>query len=61
MDMEVNWPKATVSVELTRQAVQDAPLYNSSEKLTREQELEIFKYYGRVRCWEDEVECEKAK
>jgi sporulation protein YlmC with PRC-barrel domain len=57
----VNWPEATVSISLTRQAVQGSPPYNSSEQLTREQELEIFKYHGRIGYWEDEVESEKQK
>lgn len=58
---EVNWQESTVSVSLTRQAVQDAPTYNSAEQLTREQELEIFKHYGWVGYWADEVKWEKEK
>lgn len=58
---DVTWPEATVSVNLTRQAVQDAPPYNSAEQLTREQELDIFKHYGRTAYWADEMEREKAK
>ena len=58
---DVIWPAATVSVNLTRQAVQDAPPYNSAEQLNREQELGIFKHYGRTGYWADEVEREKAK
>jgi len=56
---DVNWQEATVSVSLTRQAMQDAPTYNSAEQLTREQELEIFKHYGWVGYWADEVKWEK--
>lgn len=58
---DVTWQDATVSINLTRQAVQDAPPYNSAEQLTREQELEIFKHYGRIGYWADEVELEKTK
>ncbi len=58
---DVIWPEATISVNLTRQAVQDAPPYSSSEQLNREQELDIFKHYGRTGYWADEAEREKAK
>jgi len=58
---DVVWPEATISVNLTRQAVQDAPPYNSAEQLNREQELGIFKHYGRTGYWADEAEREKEK
>ena len=58
---EVIWSDGTISVNLTRQAIKDAPPYNSAEQLNREQELGIFKHYGRAGYWADEVEREKEK
>ncbi len=58
---EVIWSEGTISVNLTRQAIKDAPPYNSAEQLNREQELDIFKHYGRTGYWADEVEREKTK
>ena len=58
---DVIWPEATVTVNLTRQALQNAPPYNSAKQLTREQELDIFNHYGRTGYWADEAEREKAK
>jgi hypothetical protein len=49
-----------VSVNLTRQAVKDAPPYDSMAQLNREQEVNIFKHYGHHGYWEDEVKREAA-
>jgi hypothetical protein len=43
----VNWLDSKVSVDLTRQAVKDAPEYDSTAALNREQELHIHKHYCR--------------
>jgi hypothetical protein len=58
---DVIWPKTSISVNLTRQEVQDAPPYNSAEQSNREQELDIFKHYGRTGYGANEVERKKAK
>ncbi|MHB1188915.1 PRC-barrel domain-containing protein [Thiobacillus sp.] len=52
---KVSWSDTTVSVDLTRQAVKDAPAYDSAAKLNREQEVNIFKHYGHPGYWEDEA------
>jgi hypothetical protein len=52
---KVSWSDTTVSVDLTRQAVKDAPAYDSAAQLNREQEVNIFKHYGHPGYWEDEV------
>ena len=57
---DVNWFEATVSVDLTRQAVKDAPPYNTAAQLNREQELGIYKHYGRTGYWADGVKSEAA-
>ena len=51
---DVRWRDSTVSVNLTRQAVKNAPSYDSTEQLNREQEKDIYKHYGRRGYWTDE-------
>lgn len=51
----VSWFDETVAVELTRQAIRDAPIYDSSVPLDRDQELRIFTHYGRASYWESET------
>lgn len=50
---EVRWSDSTVSVNLTRQAVQDAPLYDSAALLDRDKEISIHQHYQRKGYWED--------
>lgn len=52
---EVSWDKATVSVDLTRQAVQDAPPYDSTLLLDRKQELQIYAHHRRSGYWANEM------
>lgn len=52
---DVSWEKGTVAVDLTRQAVKDAPAYDSSAKLDRSHEIDIHRHYGRRGYWADEV------
>lgn len=47
----VSWSDAKVSVDLTRQAVKDAPLYDSAAQLDRQQEQAIYEHYGRPGYW----------
>lgn len=56
----VSWADATVSVNLTRQAVKDAPPYDSAAQLDREQEMGIYEHYGRRGYWADEARREDA-
>ncbi len=51
----VDWRDSTVSVDLSRQAVKDAPEYTSIEMLNREQELRIHQHYGRIGYWRREA------
>lgn len=48
---DVSWPEATVSVDLTRQTVKDAPPYDSATGLDRQQEQGVYEHYGRPGCW----------
>lgn len=51
----VSWTEATVSVDLTRQAVKEAPTYDSTAQLDRTQEMDIHEHYGRPGYWAAEV------
>lgn len=51
----VSWHDTTVSVNLTRQAVKDAPPYDSATQMDRDQEMGIFKHYGRPGYWTEDV------
>ena len=51
----VNWFDNTVSVELTRQAVKDAPPYDSTVHLDREWEEGIYKHYDRHGYWTNQL------
>lgn len=57
---EVSWGGATVSVNVTRQAVQGAPPYDSAGLLNRLQEMGIYDHYGRSGYWVDNVKSEAA-
>ncbi|MCP8687518.1 PRC-barrel domain-containing protein [Marinobacterium sedimentorum] len=50
---DVSWPDAKVSVNLTRQAVKDAPAYDSAAQLDRKQESDIYEHYSRPGYWEN--------
>jgi uncharacterized protein YrrD len=47
----VSWPEATVSVDLTRDAVKAAPPYDSAAQLDRQQEQGIYEHYGHAGYW----------
>ena len=47
----VSWADARVSVNLTRQAVKDAPPYDSDAQLDRQQEQAIYEHYGHPGYW----------
>jgi len=58
---DVSWADATVSVDLTRRAVKDAPPYDSTAQLEREEESGIYKHYGRPGYWAAEPKREGAR
>jgi hypothetical protein len=48
---EVSWSDASVSVDLTQQAIKDAPPYDASKQLEREQEIAVYEHYDRTGYW----------
>jgi hypothetical protein len=47
----VNWESSSVSVNLSRQSVQDAPPYDAATPLDREAEEGLHEHYGRTGYW----------
>ena len=57
----VSWPERTVSVNLTRESVKDAPSYHSVGALDRDSEISLHKHYKRAGYWADEVKFENPQ
>jgi hypothetical protein len=51
---DISWLDTTVSVALTRQAVKDAPPYDSAMPPSREEEAVLYQHHGRAGYWADE-------
>lgn len=51
----VNWADETVSVDLTQQAVKDAPAYDPTTPLDRQREIDVHAHYGRAGYWADDL------
>jgi len=49
----VDWTESSVWVDLTREAIRNAPAWDPAVALTREYEEQLFDYYGRRKYWED--------
>ncbi|MFZ0257739.1 MAG: PRC-barrel domain-containing protein [Gammaproteobacteria bacterium] len=43
---QVSWGSKEISVNLTREAIESAPAYNSSKPITSDYEIELYKHYG---------------
>jgi hypothetical protein len=48
----VNWSHSDVSVELSREVLKGAPIYDPAQPLDRGQEANLFEYYGRPGYWQ---------
>jgi hypothetical protein len=49
----VRWSDQTVSVDVSREFIKNAPVYDADAELTREWELSLYKHYGRPGYWYD--------
>jgi len=58
---DMSWLDTTVSVKLTRQAVKDAPPYDSAVPLDRDREIGLYKHHDRTGYWADEVKLENPR
>lgn len=50
---DISWIDATVSIELTRQAVKNAPRFDGKTLPDRAQERDLHEHYGRVGYWDE--------
>lgn len=55
---EISWSASTLSVDTTRQAVQDAPPYDSVAEVNRRLEIVIYRHYDRMGYWMSDVDPE---
>jgi hypothetical protein len=51
---DVSWDQSKVHVSLTREQVRNAPLYDPSVPINRDEEIGIFEHYARVDYWSRE-------
>jgi hypothetical protein len=49
----VNWPDSTVTVNLRREQVKDAPPYDASQPFDRDSEGALYRHYNRNGYWRD--------
>ncbi|MBD3335314.1 MAG: PRC-barrel domain containing protein [Candidatus Eisenbacteria bacterium] len=49
---ELSWEEGRVSVDLTKESIQDSPEYDSSRPVERDYEKSLYEYYGRPRYWD---------
>jgi uncharacterized protein YrrD len=50
----ISWADSAVSVDLPRQAIKDAPQYDSNVVFDRTLEMELYAHYGRAGYWTQE-------
>jgi PRC-barrel domain protein len=48
---DVSWSHSKVSIDLSREALKEAPQYDATAPLDRGQETDLFEYYGRLGYW----------
>lgn len=49
---EINWPKRSVVVDLSREAIRSAPAYDPKSVISRDYEIALFEHYARRKYWE---------
>ena len=52
---DLSWPDSEFRVNVTRQAIKDAPEYDTSVPLDRDMEEGMHAHYGRPGYWADET------
>lgn len=50
---EPDWEKRTFQVRLTREQVRESPGVDTEKPVTRQQEIAMREYWGRLACWVD--------
>jgi hypothetical protein len=57
---EVRWDDQTVSIDLKRQTVKNAPPYDSTEELNRKLEIGLYRHYDRSGYWSEDQTVEES-
>lgn len=47
----MSWAERSVAVDLTREALKQAPWFDPASPRSREMEAAVFKHHGRAGCW----------
>lgn len=50
----ISWADSKVNLKLSRQAIQDSPLFESTAELNRQYELDLYRHYQHSGYWEQE-------
>lgn len=48
---QISWPERSLSLDLSREVLQNAPPYDENQPINREYELQLFHYYGKEIYW----------
>ncbi|UZJ57970.1 PRC-barrel domain-containing protein [Pseudomonas sp. KU26590] len=51
----VDWSEETVAVEMNREAIKTAPVYDPSKYLNRQDEVQLYAHHGRRPYWQDDT------
>jgi hypothetical protein len=54
----IRWYQSSVDIDLTRENIQGSPVFESSDALNRQHELDLYRYYDRPNYWEREKQRE---
>lgn len=57
---EINWIDAKISVDMTRQQLKSAPIFDPGVPLSRQKELGIHRHYNRPGYWESYIKTRHA-
>jgi hypothetical protein len=49
---EMSWPESRVHVDMTKDAIKQAPEYDPEQPLAREYETRLFGHHGRRTYWD---------
>jgi hypothetical protein len=58
---ELNRPRSSVTVNLDREAIKDAPAYDADTDVGRDADVSIYNHYGRNGYWQDTEEGASAQ
>lgn len=50
---EIDWNNRTFQIRVTKEQVRESPLIDSAEPVSRQQEIAMEAYFGRLACWVD--------